>query len=54
MFQSMDKTKYLVGLEHSLVPGHKRVEPLHISLFDRVHNLVVREKMLLHVLLVED
>ena len=54
MLKSMDQTEHLISLEHPLVPCDQRVESLHVSLFDSMHDLVVRLEKLLEVLLVED
>jgi len=54
MLQSMDQTEHLVSLEHPLVPRYEGVESLHVSLLDRVHDLIVWVQVLLEVLLAED
>ena len=50
----MHKRENLVNLEHLLIAGDQSIESLHVTLLDKVHDLIVWEQVLLEILLVKD
>lgn len=54
VFESMHQGQDSVDLEHVREALHVRIEPIHVTLLHKVHDLVVRVEVLRKVLLVEN
>ena len=54
VFETMDQGQDSINFEHVRKALHVRIEPIHVTLLHKVHDLVVGVEVLREVLLVED